>query len=300
MAGTFSIVTKKTGEGGVKQGYEVKRLEQLLYLAGYKSVGTPNGVWTKATTAAWIQYQEEAGHYPARPFVEGHDPGNKLLTLAQAAGVVIPLPNGELGAKGVRAFMETAAATRLPYGWLDHGNGSMATWGLRLNGDTSWAVCTKPAPAMHALFDMKVPVSSNCTSLANVLLSIWHSGNLHNPKYRASQDSGGLDEAKVLGKRYGYVPLKGSKKHPPGVTGRPGMYTSLEELQADTKPGTLYHVGFCKKNGCIKHDTVLLDGEIFECNFTKTPACFGTDLEHRWQMARDSHRYAVVYGPAAA
>jgi hypothetical protein len=300
MAGTFSIVTKKTGEGGVKQGYEVKRVEQLLYMAGYKGMGTPNGVWKPATTAAWVKYQEEAGIFPARPFIEGYDPENKLLTLAQAAGVAVPLPSGETGAKGVRSFIETAQATKIPYGWLDHGNGSMMTWGMKLNGDNSWGICTKPGGPMNAVFDMKVPIASNCTSLANVLLSIWHSGNLHNPQYSASQASGGLNEDMVLGRRYGYVPLKGSKKHPAGVTGRPGMYTSLEEIQADTKPGTLYHFAFCKKDGFITHDTVLLDGTIYECNFTQSPACYGSDLEPRWKKARNFHRYAVVYGPAAA
>lgn len=299
MAGTFSIVTKKTGEGGAKQGYEVKRVEQLLSLAGYKSVGTPNGVWTKATSAAWIEYQELNGFYPARPFVEGYDPGNKLLPLARAAGVLIPLPGGDSGAKGVRAFMDTAQARQVPYGWLDHGNGSMLTWGLKLNGDTSWAICTKPGGPMNALFDMKVPVSSNCTSLANVLLSMWHAGNLHNPQYQASQVSGGKKEDLVLGRRYGYTPLKGSKKHPAGVHGRPGMYTSLEEIQADTKPGQLYHFAFCKSDGFITHDTVLYDGEIYECNFSQSPACYKSDLAQRWQKARGLHRYAVVYGLAA-
>jgi hypothetical protein len=246
-----------------------------------------------------MKYQEEAGLYPARPFVEGYDPDNKLLTLAQAAGVAVPLPSGELGAKGVRAFLDTAQAARIPYGWLDHGNGSMLTWGLKLNGDTAWAICTKPGGPMNALFDMKVPVSSNCTSLANVLLSIWHAGNLHNPQYDASQASGGLTQDMVLGRRYGYTPLKGSKKLPSGVTERPGLYTSVEEIEEDTKPGQLYHFGFCKNNGFITHDTVLLDGEIYECNFSQSPACFKSDLEHRWKKARGFHRYAVVSGLAA-
>jgi len=30
------------------------------------------------------------------------------------------------------------------------------------------------------------------------------------------------------------------------------------------------------------------------------PACYGSDLERRWKKARNFHRYAVVYGPAAA
>jgi hypothetical protein len=299
MAGTFSIVTKKTGQGGVTHGVEVKRIQQLLSLADYKTVGVPNGVWTPATTAAWIEYQEWNGFFPARPFIEGYDPDNKLLPLARAAGVLIPLPGGDVGAKGLRAFMDTVQARQVPYGWLDHGNGSMSTWGLKLNGDTSWAICTKPGGPMNALFDTKVPVSSNCTSLANVLLSVWQSGNLHNPQYQASQDSGGLDETKVLGRRYGYTPLKGSKKLPAGVTGRPGMFTSLEEIREATQPGRLYHFALCKPDGFITHDTVLYDGEIYECNYSKTPACFSSDLEHRWKKARHADRYAVVSGLAA-
>ena len=170
--------------------------------------------------------------------------------------------------------------------------------GLALNGDVSWAICTKPGGPMTALFDTKVPVSSNCTSLANVLLSIWHAGNLHNARYDASQASGGDDDAKVLGRRYGYTALRGSPKRPLGVSTRAGLYTTVEEIQADTKPGTLYHFAFCDKSGFITHDTLLLDGEIYECTYTKSPACHRSDLVERWTQARSIGKYAIVYGPA--
>ena len=52
-------------------------------------------------------------------------------------------------------------------------------------------------------------------------------------------------------------------------------------------------------DGSITHDTVLLDGEIFECSYTKKPNCFSTDLARRWKKARDIGRYAVVSGLAA-
>lgn len=131
MPGTFTIVTKKTGEGGVKHGPEVKRVQQLLHLAGYTSVGIPDGGWGKKTTEAWQQYQADYGFFPTRPFVQGYDPDGKLLPLAEAAGVLVPLPGGDVGAKAVRTFFDTAQTTKLPYGWADHGNGSMLTWGSR-------------------------------------------------------------------------------------------------------------------------------------------------------------------------
>ena len=302
MAGVFTIVSKKIGEGGDKRGTEVKRLQQLLAMAGYTRVGTPDGSWGKNTTYAWMEYQEEAGIRPARPFLDGHDPENKLRDLADWAGVLIPLPS-QNGARGLKAHLDTVREMKLPYGWYDstkdklHGNGTMMTWGLALNGDHSYAICTRPGGRMSALFDPKVPRASNCTAFANVLLSIWFAGNLHYAKYNASQDAGGPDEAKNLAKRYGYTPLAGTPKLPAGVTPRDGLYTSLEEIQADTSPGTLYHVGICTKDAAITHDTVLLDGDIYECNLDKTPACYSTSLEERWDRIRHKGKYAVVSGP---
>jgi hypothetical protein len=303
MAGVFTIVSKKIGEGGDKRGTEVKRLQQLLSMAGYTRVGTPDGSWGKNTTLAWMQYQEEFGIRPARPFLDGHDPANKLFDLADRAGVLIPLPS-QPGAKGLKAHLDTVREIKLPYGWHDagkdktYGNGTMMTWGLALNGDHSYAICTKPGGRMSALFDKKVPRASNCTAFANVLLSIWFAGNLHYPKYSASQDAGGTDESKNLGLRYGLTPLAGSPKLPAGVTARDGLYTSLEELQADTTPGTLYHVGICTKGAAITHDTVLLDGDLYECNHDRTPACYSSSLEDRWERTTKGGKYMVVSGPA--
>ena len=96
-----------------------------------RAIGIPDGGWGKKTTEAWQQYQADYGFFPTRPFVQGYDPEGKLLPLAESAGVLVPLPGGDSGASGVRAFFDTAQSTKLPYGWSDHGNGSMLTWAAR-------------------------------------------------------------------------------------------------------------------------------------------------------------------------
>lgn len=302
MAGVFSIVSKKIGEGGVKQGVEVRRLQQLLSMAGFRRVGTPDGSWGKNTTAAWEEYQQSYGYARPRQFVEGGDPENRLFHLALRAGVLFPLPSGQLGANGVRACFDTMRALQVPYGWdgkeRPYGNGTMMTWGLALNGNTSWAICTKPGGRLTATFDMNVPLASNCSAFANVMMSVWRAGNLHNAQYSASQDCGGDDPAKNLSKRYGYVPLPGSPKPPQGVQARPGLYTSLEELKAALKANELYHFAICRPSGFITHDTVLLDGDVYECNCNKTPACYKTSLDERWETIRQQKKYAIVSASA--
>lgn len=296
MAGTLSIVGRKIGEGGSTRGAEVKRFQQLLYLAGYTRVGWPDGAWGKNTTAAWMEYQERYVFRPARPYVDAGDPQNKLFYLALDAGVLVPLA-GEIGPKGVKAQFQTMHDMGVPYGWKDHGRGTLMTWGLQQNGNVGWGICTKPGGSHTALFDMEVTRSSNCCSFANVLLSIAAAGNLHHPKYSASQDVGGDDPAKNLSRRYGYAPLKGSPKPAKGAMLKPGLYTSLEELQADTRPGVVYHFAICKPSGFITHDTVLLDGEIYECNLDRTPACYKSSLEERWARTTKGKKYAIVSGP---
>jgi len=294
--GVFRIVNKKIGEGGAKQGVEVKRLQQLLYMAGFTRVGAPDGKWGTNTTLAWQEYQDTYGHWPTRSFVEGGDPENRLFYLALSARVLIPLPSGELGSKGLKSHYGAVRDLKIPYGWKDHGNGTMMTWGLALNGNVSWAICTKPGGRLTTEFDMKVPRASNCTAFANVLMSIWDSGNLHNANYSASQAAGGADPGMNLSKRYGYAPLRGSPKPPLGVAARPGLYTSLDDLNADIQPGRLYHFAICKPDGFVTHDTVLLDGEIYECNLDKTPACYRSSLDDRWARIRHAKKYAIVSG----
>ncbi len=298
-AGVLSIVPKKIGEGGLKSGTSVKRLQQLLWMAGYTSVGTADGGWGKKTAAAWAAFQETAS-YRSQPFVESGDPENRLFPLAFRAGVLIPLTGGVTGAKALQAFYETCRYLKIPYGWEStsglHGNGSMMTWGLGMNGSVSFGICTRPTSSpTYAVFDTKVPLALNCTSFAQAALSLWHFGNLHNTKYLADQMVGAF--VNLSQSRYGYQALPGTDKPPAGVTKFPGLYSSLEELQEQLKAGTLYHFALCKSNGSITHDTVLYDGEVYESNKGGPVTVRKTALAERWKQARNASRYAIVSKP---
>lgn len=312
MAGTFTIIRNRIGPGGQMRGVEVKRVQQLLKLAGYSVVGTPDGSWGPDTAKAWQAHLEQrrsgrsirsrllgpdndsAEAWRAHrefdrrlDYIDPADPAKHLLNLAEMAGVLMPLPNGQSGSAALKSFFDWVHLNEIPYGWASHGNGTMMTWGLENN--PSWAICTKPGSRRSVLFDLDVPRSLNCTSLANILMSVWECGNLHG-RYRASQDAGGF---KNLSDRYDYPRLPGSKKN------NNGLYTSLAGIKAVVRPGKLYHFGICNPNGYITHDTVLLDGEIYECNLDKTPACYKTKLEDRWRRLRNQGKYAIVSGPAS-
>ncbi|MFN9100448.1 MAG: peptidoglycan-binding domain-containing protein [Gemmatimonadaceae bacterium] len=297
-SGVLSIVPKKIGEGGLKSGASVKRVQQLLWMAGYTTVGTPDGGWGKNTTAAWMEYQEKLV-FRSQPFIAGGDPENRLFYLALAAGVLMPLTGGIIGAKGLRNFFDSCVALRIPYGWehdgKKYGNGTMMTWGYRMNGNTAWGICTKPGGVDSVLFDLKVPLALNCTAFAQAALSIWHHGNLHNPQYRSDQMVGHFTNLSQT--RYGYVPLPGTKAPTGGAAVFPGLYSSVEELEDELEAGVLYHFALCSPNGSIKHDTVLLDGEVYESNSDGPPYVYKTALQERWKRARNANRFAIVSKP---
>jgi hypothetical protein len=297
-AGVLSIVPKKIGEGGLKSGASVKRLQQLLWMSGYQKVGTPDGGWGKKTTAAWMEYQESAV-YRAQPFVDAGDPENRLFLLALRAGVLVPLTGGIIGAKALQIFFETCQVLKIPYGWVhgttQYGNGTMMTWGYGMNGNVAFGLCTRPGSVASAEFDMKVPLALNCTAFAQAALSLWHHGNLHNPQYRADQMVGHYTNLSQT--RFGYQALAGTEKPPSGVTKYAGLYTSIEELQAVLQPGVLYHFALCDSAASIKHDTVLYNGEVYESNSDGPPYVYKTPLAERWERARKSRRYAIVSKP---
>lgn len=309
MAGTFTIIRNRIGPGGQMRGVEVKRVQQLLKLAGYSVVGTPDGGWEPNTSKAWQAHLEQrrsgrsirsrllgpdndsAEAWQAHrefdrrlDYIDPADPAKHLLNLAEMARVLMPLPNGQNRSAALKSFFDWVHLNKIPYGWAKYNRGTMMTWGLENN--PSWAICTKPGSRRSVLFDLFVPRSLNCTSLANILMSVWECGNLHG-RYWASQAVGGFDN---LSDRYGYPRLPGSNNN-----GR-GLYTSLAGI--GVRPGKLYHFGICDPNGYINHDTVLLDGEIYECNLDKTPACYKTKLEDRWRRLRNQGKYAIVSGPA--
>ena len=150
-------------------------------------------------------------------------------------------------------------------------------------------------------FDLgDVPIAINCTSFSNLAMSIWRRGNAHAAPYDHSQNSGGFVG---LGTRYGLDYL--TNPNAPDASSDVKAVTLSAHVTADdyntyfynaedvlslTKPGELYYLQWCRKpSGFGHHDTVLLDGYVYETNIPK-PALRKTRLAQRLGHTRDALR----------
>lgn len=289
MAATFGIISKRVGDGGQTNGIEVKRIQQLLKLAGYTTVGTPDGAWGKNSRTALGEFMECAG-VKAAGFIDPTDANDLLCSLAEEAGVLIPLPSGLRSVSAALVLYDTCHKAGIPYGWVEngkkYGGGTRMIWGFA--GRPKWAIAT--TDHLPRDFDTDAALSLNCTGFANLMMSLWCRGDAHGEPYNSSQDVGGWNP---LGRRYNYTALAPS----PLKQKVPGMFENVDTLQSMLEPGRIYHFAGCRSNGFITHDMVLIDEVVYECNLDRTPAVYQTDLCERWDRLRKLGKFAVVYGP---
>jgi hypothetical protein len=219
-------------------------------------------------------------------FIDPVDACDRLFVLSLMAGVLVALPSGLRSESATSCLFEHCRVTGVPYGWVDHGAGTRMIWGFE--GRASWAVATRPGSRRTALFDMNTPITMNCTGFANVMLSVWQQGNIHQAPYDASQAVGGFNP---LGLRYNMHQVGGS-----GVL-RNGVFRDADTLNQFLEQDRIYHFGICNLDGFITHDTVLLNGYVYECNLGQEPAVYRTALADRFKKA-GSRKGARVFGPA--
>lgn len=246
---TYSIIKKPVGRGFQTQGREVKRINQLLRLAGYLTAKpVAEDQWTDASNDALVAFQEALCAAPVQRYIEPKDPFDKLFSLALIAKVLIPLPYGLRSASAVTVLYNHCRSANYPYGW--HADGTRVIWGFE--GRPAWAIAT----TLDRDFSSPLTITLNCTSFANLMLSVWVQGNVHAPPYDASQMVGGWD---LLALRYGLQPVNDNKLV------FDGFCFSADGLQ-DLEKDRLYSVSFTRADGFGKHDVVLLNGEFYEAN----------------------------------
>jgi hypothetical protein len=296
MAGaTFPIITKRLGEGGVKQGVEVKRIQQLLARTGHNPKSNLDGGWggaTSTTAKAWIKYQESKG-WIAKPYLDPIDAEDRLLCLAADAKVVMFICSW-LRSNSATAFLtEMCRSSGIPYGWVKdgqtYGGGTKMAWGF--DQRPNFLVFTLPGGVGSAGFDVNSPEprALNCTSYSNLMLSVWRQGNAHTSPYDASQAVGGLGAQ--LGQRYGMAEIRTSANKM--------VFTDLAELKGKLQNDVMYHLAWARaSDGFSTHDTVVINGVVYEANVGERPtgAVYSTPLDERWTK-RGSGKGARLYGP---
>lgn len=208
MGATFKIITSRVGEGGQTHGIEVKRIQQLLKLAD-SDPGPITGEWNPKTKKALMDFQASLQWGPVNAYIEREDPYLRLFTLAYTAGVLLDLPNKLRSKSAALAFYHTCRERDIVYGWKHNGTvyngGTRTIWGF--HGYPDYAVAAVGTDIAAAEFDLDIPLSLNCTSFANLMLSIWSTGNAHGGHYDRSQAVGGFNP---LALRYGMQPAPGS------------------------------------------------------------------------------------------
>lgn len=291
---TFPIIkTRVGGEGGAKTGKDVKRINQLLRLAKYLNVPGDDSQWNKASEKALTDFYNrwKGVTRQSAAYIDPKDPFDFLCTLAQEAGVLIALPRNLRSASAIKLFYDTCVARKIIYGWEENGvplnGGTRTIWGFE--GRPGWAVSTVRNSNGDCFFDLTTPTSLNCTSFANLMMSVWLFGTAHEKPYDSSQMVGG---DYPLGWRYWMQTINDNNLI------FDGYCFDAEAVKNCMKPNQLYHVGLCKhSDGFITHDTVALNGEIYEYN-KYAPYVFKTKVVERVNRTLKGGGGVRILGPS--
>ncbi len=290
MAGaTFSIISKKIGEGGVTHGIEVRRIQQLLVKTGHNPVHNMDGSWgnskTGKTAKAWMDYQARKGWIP-KPFVEPWDAEDRLGALAEDAGVLLDVPSQLRSKSAVSVFTDTCISSSLVYGWWDEGGGSRMVWGFKDRPSKLIFTCDYSSLYDFKVFD--VDRSLNCCSYVNLMLSIWSQGNAHSKPYDASQNVGG--QGVPVSTRFGLPEVLNSKKQQ--------GFDSLDEVKSTVQADRIYHMSLCQGNTLVtSHDLIVVNNEVYQANRKRSSpnggAVYVKTLDQQWRK----HTRVRLFGP---
>jgi hypothetical protein len=286
MPATFRILTRKVGKQGDREGVQVLRIKQLLFLNGFRNIRLSPS-WDLQTTRALAEFREKSD-FNGQRLLYGEDklPGRSpddsisprdpiLFELAYGAGVLIRLaPGGNIykGRIALEDVHDWCTKREIGFDW------DAAVWGL--HGYPMWAIVTNGG---RAEFSTTTPLALNCTVYVNLMMSVWHQGNAHTQPFNASVRDVGVNNKGVLAERYYY-------KH----TQR---YSSLEEVEdfVAAKPNRLY----CLEAGeeWVGHEALLFKRTVYECTPLGSAQNCRTLPLSDW-ISRGSHGSGWICGPS--
>lgn len=304
---TLNIISRRIGDGGVKLHDDVRRVNELLRLAGYLKGSSPtmDRVWTDATAKALLPLIElmrrmngpgdaAYGKSYTGAFLDPVLHKSLLYFLASEAGVLINLPHRKKGKEAITEFFDYCRKKNIPYRWKAV---NRMVWGLDGFAHVGIATCN------DKFFPGGDSVGLNCTSFANLMLSIWIWGNAHQQPYDASQMVGGYDP---LSDRFnmhavhhgiiheGFVWFEKDKDYK-------SVRQAYDAITAAVHPDRLYFVASCEKQSALStHDMVLFNGEVYQCNEHVHPAVYKTPLLDHLKKMANAGRILYLAGPSTA
>jgi hypothetical protein len=273
-SGTLRIIREPVGAKGRNDDGDVRSIQQLLRAAG-ESVRV-DGDWGEKSQSALIRYQKRRlTTAPPGTFKHGVQEqiaidSPLLALLAYEAGLLLPIVR-ESGIDGLRKMHEWLVANKVQYQkGAEKGSGNRTVWGLFGNRTLGVQTSGKEKAFVG-------PLLFDCTTYVNMMLAIYHEGDLHG-SYKASliDTGGGSAETEHLGKsRWDYELL-----YYPSAPNRRNYHKTIDEIRASTesRPDSLFYleVGRTFKGipGFVTHMALMYGGTVYEC--TPKPILFGS------------------------
>jgi hypothetical protein len=283
LSATYPIIPARVGKGGITSGVHVRKIQQLLTLAGvYK--GAITGTWTHIEPA-WIEFQKSLG-LPPKPFVDPMDAEDRLAELASAADTLMYFPSNLRSLSAINYVTDYLIREKTPYGYKHHGGGTKKVWGFEgrpylmifgLQGSGEFPVSG-------------VTCSVNCVSFANLLLGAWH-GGIHQPPFDSDLLLGGA--GRQVGQRYSMSEVLNMDK-------KPGI-SDYEYVSGVMPPNCIYHMALCDSMSSLstKHDVIVVNQMVYQANTkdasTEAGAVYKMPLDKFWKTLTFKH--VRLFGP---
>ena len=215
-----------------------------------------------------------------------------LLKLAEKAKILIPLP-GKTGIAGIEEAHKWFADNGIVYQkGAEDGGGDRCVYGV--DGQTGYAVQTESKEFR------KGPVQMDCTTYANLMLSVYLHGNAHNTAYDGDCGRvGGTSSFHCARDRYGFQIVQRPDKDPGGKSATVSDFRTADQILAATKDKAgLYALEpALLGTGYVKHLALLWGTTIFECTNAITPNCARHSLSDFMDRCKRSGRFCYLFGP---
>jgi hypothetical protein len=284
MAGTKKLIGASVGDKGRNRPEDVATVQQLLVASGTRETHVMGGGWGNHSTKALAAFLEQQ-KLPAKDKIEPDD--ECLLRMAQAADIVIPMPN-KRGGVGLKALHDWCVSEGITYEpGADKGNGTRAFYGLEFQGREDYAIQRNNRRYEDG------PVMLNCTTYANIMVSVFKTGNVHDDPYDADCSCYGGNSNTHIGRdRYG-LPLiyrdNGDKK-------KLNFFSTQEQIEDATEAKNIYVIEVATAEKGVSHMAVLYSGTVYECT-TGQPACACLARPLEVFLANKLNKIFYLFGP---
>jgi len=184
-----------------------------------------------------------------------------LLRMAAQAEILIPMPKTKTGMPAVLQLHSWFQDKGLLYESKSDYKGT--------NSRSFWAVPAHPnvAVQLQLLAGMinRGPIKINCTTYANILLSVFRYGTLANPCYNASVKNIGGDSAEHLSKaRYQFRQVMREETATDGKNKQLNYFATAEQIDDATDDAKVYsmEIGSDVHRG-VGHHAILHNGTVY-------------------------------------